>query len=122
MTTLEDALNCIEIMKKMGIYRGHKIGKINKKVPTITSDISGFYDYSPGEIILFREELFPSDGQVQMGEYRGVKQKPSGYLAIEKPMSTEDLKKRDKKDYITTFCTTVCVPKEYVEEIPINLA
>ena len=106
------ATNCINRMKEKGIYRGHRIGRI------VIGGTYGLSRYEEGQVVLFREELEPPG--VSMGEYRGVEQKPRGTLIIEIPHTEEDiLKNREKGSLITTFGTTIGVPKSYVEEIRI---
>ena len=49
-----------------------------------------------------------------------MKQKRTGRVTIESPLSQEDIdKQKAKGSLITTFGTMVSVPKKYVEEIRI---
>jgi len=64
--------------------------------------------------------LSPSNSELCMGEFRGMKQKRTGRVTIESPLSQEDIdKQKAKGSLITTFGTMVSVPKKYVEEIRI---
>ncbi|HEA46480.1 MAG TPA: hypothetical protein ENH99_01735 [Candidatus Pacearchaeota archaeon] len=111
MNDLSDALNCIEEMKRCGTYGGQKIGRV---VEEFTGQVMG---YSAGEIILYTEELTPSDAELRMGEFRGMEQKPSGRVTIEKPLTPKQISGRIGRGHIRTMGTIVDVPLKYVEEI-----
>lgn len=121
LRNLSAATNCIKAMKENGTYRNNRIGIINSNINGgLTSIVSGFPDFHKGEVVLFREELFPSDSQLRMGEYMGVKQKPNGYITIERPFTQEEIdKQRAKGSLITTYGTMVCVPRKYLTEVRI---
>lgn len=121
MIDLTRAMECIKTMQKYGTYRGHKIGRINTPVVNgIDSVISGVPHYNDGQVVIFREELSPSDSEMHMGEYRGMEQKPTGRVTIESPLTQEEIDKmKAKGSLITTIGTMVGVPSRYVEEIRI---
>jgi len=114
MIDLTRATNCITVQKQYGTYRGAKVGRI-------AEDCDGMLGgYREGQIVLFREELHPSDFQMRMGEYMGMEQQPIGRVTIESPLTQEEIEKqRAKGSLLTTIGTMVGVPKGYVEEIRI---
>lgn len=120
MIDLTIATNCIRVMKENGTYRGQRIGRLVKDVYGEISRISGFPEHSEGRIVLFREQLTPSDSELCMGEYMGREQKPTGFVTIEVPLSQEEIEKqRARGSRLITMCTMVGVPVRYVEEIRI---
>lgn len=111
------ATNCIRVMKEYGTYRGHRIGIVRASPDTHVSQISGVSNYRPGEIVLFREETDESN----LGEFRGVKPKPTGRLTIESPLCQAEIdKQKAQGSLITTFGIIVGVPRRYIEEIKLN--
>ena len=58
MLDLTIATNCIRIMKEYGTYRGQKIGRID-------SPSYRFPLHQNGQIVLFKEDLFPSDSELR---------------------------------------------------------
>ena len=117
MIDLTEAINFIRVMKENKTYRNHKIGRINMAVNGLTSEISGFPFYREGQIVLFYDELTPSDSELCRGGYMGIEQKPTGRVTIEKPFILGEEKTKGSR--LTTIGTIVGVPKEYVEEIRI---
>jgi hypothetical protein len=108
---LSRATNCIEAMKENGTYRGEKIGIVQK-------DMDNLAHYKRGQVVIYREEMTPSDGEMSMGEYMGREQKPRGIITVEIPMSSEDItKQRAKHSLLTTFGCTIRVPEKYIEEV-----
>ncbi len=107
-------------MRENGTYRDHKIGRILQDVNGEVSVISGVPGYTLGQVILFREELEPSDSQLCLGEYRGMKQKLTGRVTIESPMCQSEIDSQRKNGSpLKTIGTMVGVPKSYIEEIKI---
>jgi len=120
MIDLTEATNCIRVMQENGTYRNHKIGRINIAVNGLTSMISGFPFYREGQIVLFYDELTPSDSELCKGEYRGMEQKPTGRVTIEKPFTQEEIdEQKAKGSPLINTGTIIGVPKKYVEEIKI---
>jgi len=120
MIDLSVILNCIRVMKEYGTYRGEKIGIIRKNIPTLTSAASGFPDSRRGKLVLYREHIFPDDSQLQMGEYMGMEQRPTGRATIESPLYQKEMEEQKAKgSLITTMETIAGVPMEYIEEIRI---
>ena len=118
MLDLTLATNCIRAMKENGTYRGERIGRIKSSVHGMVSLICGVPCYIPDQVVLFREELDPSD--FSLGEYRGMEQRPTGRLTVERPLSQEGIDQQRAKGYLlTTVGTMVGVPESYVEEIRI---
>lgn len=110
MLDLTDATNCIASMKENRTYRGEKIGRLRESPRTLTP-------YREGEIVLFREEIFPEPWQTS---YKGIEPRPTGCVTIEKPMSAEWIaKEKGRGSLLTTIGTVVGVPAGYVEEIRI---
>jgi hypothetical protein len=109
---LTAAINCIRVMKEYGTYRDHRVGVLRTPV---SGDASG---YDKGRVVIYRQELSPSDSEMRMGEYMDRKQKPTGLVTIEIPMTPEEIdKKRAEGFRFTTWGTMICVPEEMVEEI-----
>jgi hypothetical protein len=120
MLDLTRTTNCIKVMKKYGTYDKHKIGVMKRDVSTITAAVSGFPERLNGELVLYREEKWPNDSMMQMGEYREIKQKNLGTVTVEIPLSREEIKKqKEKGSLLTTVGTIVGVPRTYVTEIRI---
>lgn len=120
MIDLRTATNCIKAMKEDGSYRNDKIGRIKTDVIGLTSIISGVPLYSVGRVVLFHEELFPSDADLCMGEYIGQTQQPTGKVTVESPLTQKEIDKRKAKGLkLMLPGTTVGVPRDYVEEIKI---
>ena len=118
MADLMEAINCIRAMKGYGTYDGQRIGVINHRLTTLTDVISGFPVFRKGMIVLFREEMEPTDSQLQMGEYMGMAQRPTGRVTIETPLSFQDIEReRLRGSLITTVGLIVDVPGRYVSEI-----
>ena len=120
MMDLGIAINCIRVMKENRTYRDHKIGRINTPVNGLTSMVSGVPHNPEGKIVLFYDELYPSDSELCMGEYMGTKQRPTGRVTIESPLTQEEIEKQKAKgSLLTTVGTMIGVPRKYVEEIRI---
>ena len=112
MIDLSRATHCIEAMKERGTFRGEKIGIV---VDTVSGEVAG---YRSGQVVLFREEMTPTDGQLQMGEYMGMEQRPTGTLAVAIPMGAEEIERQKAKGSgIRTWGAMVNVPERYVEEV-----
>jgi len=110
---LSVALNCL------GYLRGHAHGD-RYRIGIVKKDIPGLCSYQEGEVVVFRDEMTPSDAEMQMGEYRGRKQKPSGRVTVESPLAQEDIdENRAKGSGILTIKTTVCVPRDRIEEVKV---
>jgi len=108
---LRIATECISVMKESGTYRGQRIGILRKDVYGLTGRITGFPSDYKGKIVLFREELYPSDSEMRMGEYMGMKQKPTGKVTIESPLSRKWIdENKQKGSLITTIGTMIGVP------------
>jgi hypothetical protein len=114
MIDLTKAINCIRVQKENHTYQGAKVGRITK-------DCSGrATHYSEGRIVLFTEQLSPSNAELRMGEYMGMEQRPTGNVTLEMPLDQHEIDQRKAKgSLITTIGTMVNVSKEYVEEIVI---
>lgn len=111
MMDLRDAINCIRVQKAYGTYEGAQIGRVVESIDSLVT-------YRPGNVVLFRREVEPSDSQMQMGEFMGRKQKPTGKVTLETPLSKAELEKeRARGSLITTMRTCLSVPERYVEEI-----
>ncbi|HEW79159.1 MAG TPA: hypothetical protein ENH34_04235 [Phycisphaerales bacterium] len=120
MIDLIGAINCVRVMKEYGTYESHKIGSIHIDVNGLTSMISGVPDYHEGQIVLFRDELHPSDSKLVMGEYRGMEQRPTGKVTIKSPLTQKEIdKQKSKGSLLTTVGVMVGVPRKYIEEIRI---
>ena len=118
MINLSEAINCIEVMQREEAYKNHKIGIIKKAVDGVTSLISGIHYHEAGAVVLFREEIFPTDSQLAMGEYMGRIQKPTGTVTIESPLPQKDIDKQKAQcSLLRTVGTIVGVPKSYVEGV-----
>lgn len=95
-------------MKENRTYRGQKIGRLTQPTRTLNR-------YETGDIVLFREEIFPEPWQT---DYRGIEPKPTGRVTIETPMSPEWIEREKARgSLLTTIGTVIGVPKNYVEEI-----
>jgi hypothetical protein len=107
---LRNAIYCLEIENK-------NRGSDELKIGIVTKDFPGeFPFYNQGEVVVYREHLEPPC--TQMGEYRGVEQKPNGSLTVETPLSIEEIIKRRKDgNFITTVRTMTFVLARYVMEI-----
>jgi hypothetical protein len=110
MIDLSRAMYCIETMKKRGTFRGERIGIV---VDTVSGEVAG---YRSGQVVLFRRDMFPTDGQLRMGEYMGQEQKPTGTLTIETPMIQEEIEKQ-RGSGLTTWGAMINVPERYIEEV-----
>lgn len=120
MIDLSVARNCIEVMKKYGAYNGQKIGRVDALLNGLLSLLPGIPDYRGGEIVVFREQLTPSDSELNMGEFIGIEQKPTGRITIESPLTQKEIdEQKAKGSLITTTKVMVNVPRGYVEEIRI---
>ena len=118
MLDLTIATNCIRIMRENRTYRDHKIGIV--KSESYDAKVTSIPGYPIGKVVLFRDELNPSDSQLYIDEYREMKQKTTGRVTIEIPLSQEEIDNRkEKRSLITTMCTMVGVPKSCLEEIRI---
>ena len=111
MIDLSIALNCIEEMKACGTYRGHKSGVVMRGFGGIATR------YSPGKVVLYREELTPLGEELRMGECRGVEQKPTERVTVETPLTPEQISGDLGRGLIRTIGTMIGVPQEYVEEL-----
>ncbi|MBR9683490.1 hypothetical protein GOV03_03030 [Candidatus Woesearchaeota archaeon] len=112
MIDLTTAINCIEAMKENRTYDNHKIGRIKVDHTGLT--------YRKDQIVLFQEEVSPTDSEMCLGEYQGIEQKLTGKVTIEGPMTLEEInKQRERRSLLTTVGTTIGVPRGYVEEIKI---
>ncbi len=90
---LERAEYCLEVMKRDGIYRAQKIGKI-----TETFERLGPL-YKKDDFVIFTDE--------------GDKT-----VTIETPLTKEEIiKNRKEKSLISTFGTIINVPRRFVEEL-----
>jgi hypothetical protein len=97
MADLELAIACIQAMKENKTYRGEKIGVIRKPIKGINS-------FEQGEAVVYRE-----------GEHL---EKDEKTLMIASPMTPEQIREnREKGSLITTYNSTVCVPREYVMDV-----
>lgn len=119
---LSNAINCIDVMKRDSVYRGHKIGIIKGSNPDSDNysdkGLSSHSHYSNGDVVLFREDLHPSNSQITMGEYRDLKQTPTGKVTIEFPLTPERIaEQRAKGSLISVMGTMINVPAKYVEEV-----
>ena len=113
-----DAKNCIAYMRERGTYHGYRIGIVKRELRGLVGAISGFPEYCGGEVVLFREEMTPSDSQIHMGEYMGCEQRPTGIVTIERPVNAAELgSRRIAGLLLVTFCTMVGVPRDCIEEI-----
>jgi len=112
MIDLSTALSCIETMKRDRIYRGQKVGWLRQGLNGMVTS------YSDGEVVLYKEELSPSDAELQMGEFRGMEQRPTGSVTVERPFTPEQIsEQRERGSLISTVCTVIGVPQKYVEEV-----
>lgn len=110
MIDLTRATNCIVAMRENGTYRGERVGRVTDNFP----------GYRKGQIVLFSEEPFPSDSQLRMGEFMGMKQEPTHTITVESPMTLEQIaKQRAQSSLLTANGIIVNVPRGYVEEIKI---
>jgi len=94
INTLENARHCINLMRDRGDYNGQKIGIVERRFSSLVSD------YSPGEIVLFRQCL------------------DTGRLVVEKPCEIEDLKSAGKDSPLTRNLLQG-VPMDYIRKIRI---
>lgn len=118
MIDLTQATNVIRVMKEYGNYTGQKIGMIKCNTTSKVSLVSGVPHYCPGQIVLFREEVEHMNSS--LGEFNGVKSKPTGRVTIESPLCQAEIdKQRAKGSLITTIGVMINVPVGYVEEIRI---
>lgn len=108
MVDLSTVLNCVKEMRVCGIYRGQKVGMVRKN----------FCGYHVGRVVLYTSELTPSDSELQMGEYRGMQQKPTGRITVEIPLNPEQISRnKERGSLIRTMGTMINVPSKNVEEI-----
>lgn len=92
---LKQTLDCIKTMKGYGVYSGHKIGVIRKRVSGMV------LNYKPGTIVIYREE-------------------DKKYVTIETAMTQEEIKReKSRGSLITTVGTMVGVPKGLVKKLGI---
>ena len=120
MIDLTRAINCIRVMKEYGTYKSHRIGRVHTNVNRLTSIVSRVPGYHEGQVVLFRDELYPSDSELFMGEYRGMKQRPTGKVTIESPLTQKEIdKQKSKGSLLTTVGMMVEIPRKYIEEIRI---
>jgi len=99
MIDLRKTINCLNVMKENGTYRGHKIGMIRKDIPTEVSSMTCFCNNQRGQVVLYR------DG----GNNR---------LTIEYALTQEEIEKhQNESSLITTIGTVGGVPRKYIEEI-----
>ncbi len=120
MINLSVALNCIKEMKKNGTYSGEKIGIIRKDIYTFVSAVSGFLDSEKGKVVLYKEHILPDNSQLGMGEYMGMRQKPTGRATVESPLCQKEIEKQRAKGSLIMTCGTIIgVPIGYIEEIRI---
>ncbi len=90
---LKRAKYCLEVMKRDGIYRDQKIGKITEPFERMGPP------YEKNDFVIF------TDG--------GDKT-----VTIETPLTKEEIiKNRKEKSLISTFGTIINVPKKFVEEL-----
>lgn len=112
MIDISKALDCIGAMKKCGTYRNQKIGVLRQAFSGMVAN------YSLGDVVLYREELTPSDAELRMGEYAGKEQRPTGRVTVEIPFSQEQIAQQRKRDsLISTIGTIIGVSSRYVEEV-----
>ena len=110
---LRVAVNCINEQKRNGTYDGAKIGIVKDDFPQGIGP-----SYKRGNIILFREYLFPINSELAMGEYIGMKQKLTGKGSVEIPLSKKEIKKQKLKgSLLTTIGTMVNVPLGFIDEV-----
>lgn len=90
---LERAEYCLEVMKRDGIYRAQKIGKITESFETMGPP------YKKDDFVIFIDE--------------GDKT-----VTIETPCTKEEIiKNKKEKSLISTFGTIINVPRRFVEEL-----
>lgn len=109
MINLAVARNCLRVMQENGTYENQRIGRVK-------TAIEGYY--REGQIVLFREEVTPSDSELCMGEYAGMEQQPAGTVTVEIPLTQEGIDwHKAKGSLLTTMVTMIEVPEGYIEEI-----
>jgi len=114
------ATNCINIMKRNGTYRGQKIGIVRQPLKGLFGILSEVPHHEEGEIVLYTEELEPSNSQMKMGEYQGQEQRPTGRVTVESPLTQAQIDKHKAQgSLIATTGTMINVPAEYIEEVRI---
>lgn len=112
------ARRCIKLMNQDKQPDIPKIGVLKRDVGGLTSRLSGFPDYTEEEVVLFYEHLDPSNSELRMGEYQGMKQKPTGFVTIESPLTQEEIRaNKERGSSIKTYRTIVGVPKECLHEV-----
>ncbi len=111
MIDLSTAMNFISALKERGAYRGEKIGRV---VKDCYGCCGWSLAYGEGDIVLFREQLPPNSS---LGEYHGMKQEPTGFLTVERPLTQAEIGAQMAKGYLLAMGTMVGVPADYVEEI-----
>jgi len=100
--TIDDALDCINIMKaENSLYcKDYKIGRLKKDLYGMVGKVSGFPGYTKGSIVLYRP------GSVE------------NEVTIEIPLSKDEITERKaNNNFIRTIGTMVCVPKSYIGEL-----
>tara|TARA_Y100000310_G_scaffold301619_1_gene338244 strand:+ start:465 stop:797 length:333 start_codon:yes stop_codon:yes gene_type:complete len=103
---LRRANHCLDAQKRNGTYRDARIGIISRDFP------GGSPYYRKGDVV-----LFSPDFELTEGPYLNTPRK-SGTFTVEKPMSSEEIaRQRSNRSLLTTFGTTVNVPKSYVDEV-----
>ena len=118
MIDLSKALNCIQLMKQRGTYEGQKVGILRRNFYGMVSKLTSVPEHIRGQVVLFRDELEPSDSSLRLGEYAGVEQKRTGTVTIEFPLCQEDIDREVKrKSLIMTTGTAINVPRNMVEEV-----
>ena len=118
MLDLSLALNCLEILRGRSGGDQYRIGIVKASISGQVSQISGIPNHLAGQIVLFRDEMTPTDGELQMGEYSGMTQKPTGRVTIESPITQAAIDKNiSQGSGIVTVGTMVCVPRRYIEEV-----
>lgn len=96
MINIKTSLDCIEVMKQYGTYRGEKVGIIAKN---FSGDVS---IYKKGSVVLYKPDSSENT------------------LTVETALSQEEIKKRKENGSLnTTIDTIVSVPQEYIEEIKV---
>lgn len=118
MLDLSAATNCIQAMREQGQKGEYRVGVVREPIPGMVSLISGHPLYQKGEVVVFRHHMHPSDGEMQMGEYRGMVQRPTGRLVIEVPLTPEEIDKKGGRGILTRR-TMVDVPERYVSEVKV---
>ena len=108
MLDLSIALNCLRILEERREGNQYRVGIINTELP----------HHRKGQVVLFRNEMTPTLGELQMGEYRGMKQRPTKRVTVESPLTPEAIaKNKTRGSGIVTIGTTIGVPRGYVDEI-----